>query len=407
MSKPAKPRKPVVQLEQLGDGLRLVYRKRDGAGCFLLFWLTGWTVGCIFLAHQAIFGNEPWLWLFGIPFWASWVFVFCLVIYMFFKREVLELDRDGVRFTRSALMRLQYREVPLDELRGFTSKWYAGNNDSHERGIEVTTIGQPFHFARQIDSHEAAWLLDELNGQLKQLRPDRDYRRSEETRAQVVAELTGPAESVTVLRSSSQPVPAPSDNRWQREDDFDGIAFVNRGRWSFAAVGGLLFINLFWNGIVSVFVGSLFGFGPANQGGPQGWEWWGLFVFLIPFEAIGLTMFVGLLMAVFAPFSRTTWTLGMREIYCRVRWFGIGPTWTYPVMNLERLELRQSESAIARRMGVRPSATTASSTPEPGQYALAVIETPNVDLCEIRHLTEGEARYIADVLLRERPEWFR
>ncbi len=47
------------------------------------------------------------------------------------------------------------------------------------------------------------------------------------------------------------------------------------------AVAGLLFINAFWNGIVLVFVLALCGLMPMDDG-PEGWEWWGMFVFLIP-----------------------------------------------------------------------------------------------------------------------------
>jgi hypothetical protein len=410
-AKPAKPRKPVAQLERLGDTLRLVYRKRDQTGCFLILWLTGWTVGCVALAYVAMFGNQPGILLFGVPFWASWIFVFCLVIYMFCKRETLELDRDGLRFIRTALVRLKYRDVPLAELKGFESRWFTTDSETgaQSRGIEIVTLGQPIDFARQIEGNEQVWLLSELNEHLAQLQ-GRNFEQKPEVRTEEL--IAQPKQedidrpTLLVLRPSAQPVVAPSDCRWQREDDFNSLVFVQRGRISFSGIGGLLFINLFWNGIVSVFLGELFGWMPGNNGAPKGWEWWGLFVFLIPFEAIGLAMFIALLAAVFAPFSRTEWNFGMQEIVCRIRWFGVGPTWTYPVMIIDRLELRRNESLLQKKFGMKSNHTDTGGT-ETGRFALAIVDRENTEVCTISSLTEGEARWMADVVQRERPAWFR
>lgn len=71
---------------------------------------------------------------------------------------------------------------------------------------------------------------------------------------------------------------------------------------------GLLFINLFWNGIVGVFVAGGLGFvrvdGPGQGAmGPGGAGYW---LFLSPFIAVGLAMLWGLLWTVF---GQETWRL--------------------------------------------------------------------------------------------------
>jgi hypothetical protein len=40
-------------------------------------------------------------------------------------------------------------------------------------------------------------------------------------------------------------------------------------------------------------------------------------------------------------------------------------------------------------------------------FTLAFVDRTSADVCTIKELTEGEARWIGDVVLRERPRWFR
>lgn len=40
-------------------------------------------------------------------------------------------------------------------------------------------------------------------------------------------------------------------------------------------------------------------------------------------------------------------------------------------------------------------------------FCLTFVDQDNVEVCSIHALTEGEARWIADVVLRERSAWFR
>ena len=52
---PVEPRRRKVALERSGDLLELRCRSPQSArGCFLVLWLVGWTVGCVFLAGAVL-----------------------------------------------------------------------------------------------------------------------------------------------------------------------------------------------------------------------------------------------------------------------------------------------------------------------------------------------------------------
>ena len=165
-----------------------------------------------------------------------------------------------------------------------------------------------------------------------------------------------------------------------------------------------MFVNLFWNGIVSVFVLQLLGAGP-NGIAPLGAEWWGLFFFLIPFEAIGLAMFVALLAALLEPVRRTVWTFSRQSIVCRWTWLGAGRTWNWPVEQLARLEIRRDDPSVKKTF--RASLKFSASTEGDGaEYRLLMVGPEESELCSIDGLTEGEALWMGDTLLRQRKEWF-
>ena len=163
----------------------------------------------------------------------------------------------------------------------------------------------------------------------------------------------------------------------------------------------LLFVNLFWNGIVSVFVIGLFG-GMKAEEVPEGLGWWGMFVFLIPFEVIGLSMFGRLIFVLAEPFRRTCWRFERYQITRHIQWPLIKRSKTWPVEQLDRIELR-SDDAEEESQTIT-STLSSNSTNESG---LAFVSDNNADLCTIGDLTQGEALWIADVLLDEREDWFR
>jgi hypothetical protein len=166
------------------------------------------------------------------------------------------------------------------------------------------------------------------------------------------------------------------------------------------AIGVLLFVNAFWNGGVSVFVCVLFG---VMEGGPEGAGWWGMFVFLIPFVVIGLVMFAGLLLTLLEPLRRTSIQVGQSSITYRLTWFGVGPSWDYPIESLDRIEVKNKEAKQKRSANnaTIPWKTTGAT------FRLSFVDRSNREVCSIDGLTEGEARWMAAAIEKERPVWFR
>lgn len=193
-------------------------------------------------------------------------------------------------------------------------------------------------FFQGVPDQERAWIEHQLNEVLTQLRGSAGVVGGASPPAGETAgeELSaGPAET---LAANGAPLDPPSDCSWQRRDELDAITFLQRGRFAWGTVSALAFMNAFWNGIVATLLLSLFDGRFANQAG--GFGWWGVFVFLIPFEAAGLVMFVGLIVALIEPSRKTIWRFGDRAIERHMTWFAVGPVWRYWVDRLSRIELQ-------------------------------------------------------------------
>jgi len=405
---PVRPRRTTARVDREGDAIYVRYRPGPwGTAFFLLLWLTGWTVGCVLLAEMVIRDPKLFHVLFAVPFWAAWFFVFAMLVNGLFRLERLMLNRDGLLHEVRVFLPRKLRDVPLAEVQSFEQ--YSTVVDSESRrcqwGLEVRTLGLPLRCLEGLSGAELDWLQSELNRHLRALRGDQNTTPPAPRSCVAPAFAASPvnvdaARAVQTLSLADSLVAPPSDCRWTRLDGFDDIAFARRGALSLAVLGGLLFVNLFWNGVVSVFVLVLWGGMPGGKG-PEGLAWWGLFFFLIPFEGIGLVLIAGLVAAVFEPFHRTVWTLGRQSILRRETWFGIGPRWNWDVLELDRVELGLSARSVRSNFAAQGSG--GGSTP---RFRLAWIDRDNVELCAIDKLTEGEARWIADVTLRERSIWF-
>jgi hypothetical protein len=365
----AKPRKCCVRVEQVGDDLVLRRGVRSIAGGgFLLLWLSGWTVGCVLLAGLVL--KEPTLEhiLFAIPFWASWVFVACVLARMLFGCESLRVGPDGLVYRSRAIVTLVERHVPLREIKGIAhySKVVDSESGRTEQGLRIETLGRPVRFAQGVASAEQSRLAETLQQQLQGLRPDWAKAVTKETA------------EVEVLRPERTLPGPPSDTRIRLRDDWDVKEFVRRGTFSFTALGGVTFINLFWNGVVSVFVMQLV----------KKFEW-SLFFFLIPFEVIGFCMFLAWVAVLLAPFSCERWGISPLEITSRYSML----TKRIESQDIGRIELRKSSNCNK----LRPSHSgqdEESETP----YSLGLIDREGRDFLVIGKLTEGEARWMGGEL---------
>jgi hypothetical protein len=398
---PPRPLNLTVELYEQPDGLAVRLKRGGGPWVFLLIWLAGWTVGCVALLFMVIHQPTIGAFAFAVPFWASWVFVASLLTWMLFGRETLLLRADEALFVRSAIVRLSSRVVPRAEIQGFREcRSSHTENDQHLRGIEMVTLGKPLRLAFRLPDDERAWLIHRLNSYLTATaspgaaRPflsppdearvaDPEIERDEEHQAET--------ETLVAERTLSEP---PTDGDWRLHDGVDEFAFEQRGRWKAATLGLLLFINLFWNGIVSVFVLVLLGRMPEGDA-PQGREWWGLFLFLVPFELIGLGMFAALVLAAIGPWRRTVWRFERYRIVRRTWWPVFRTTRAWEIGELDSLELRPGGAAA--RSG-REDADA--------RFSLAFVSSDHAIVCEIGKLTEGDARWMGGIVLDRRRRWF-
>jgi hypothetical protein len=369
-------------------GMTVRYRPSPGPAGFLLVWLIGWTVGCVMLGYKVFVDHELKTIVFAIPFWASWIFVFVLVVGMFTRRQRLEIDELGLRYVDRAVFALTNRHVPREEFRKFAvGRRRKSESEESKSGLEVRTTGKPMFMFPSMPDGELRWLAHQLS-QLIEAPPAED----DEPTAAVEDSLGEKPKSLAVTDDAVEP---PSDTTWRLTQEFDSMRFVQRGRWSWVGVFGLLFVCAFWNGIVAVFVGGLLGLTPEMN--IQGIEWWFLFFFLIPFELIGLVFVAALVMVVLEPVRHTTWLFEPGLVTYRFTYLGFGPRWRYPFEALGRVELtkRNKDSRAKQQQG--------DETP----YGLSLVRLDNTELCAVNGLTQGEARWLADTLMREWPQWFR
>lgn len=395
MTELSRPAKLVSTIENLNGALTIGLPQRSGAGCFLALWLTGWTVGCVVLVGTVL--NDPSLGTlaFAIPFWASWLVVAGMLAWWWFGLETVKISDEEVTFTRTIFSHtITERRIPLAEVKsaqGCLSSYQ--ENEEYLHGIEISTIGKPIQFGFRLPDQEREWLIQQVNRVLNALldRGQNDFQVED---------------AYVQSRAHLYPLPdahRPSDSTWDREDEFDAMVYLQAGRFALGPVLLLLFLNAFWNGIVSVFVLGLIGMGPGNAPPPPGWEWWGLFWFLVPFEVIGAIMFCGLLLALAEPIRLTRIEIGSEQIRERTRWlfFSVKRTWDIELLN--RVVSRRVK-AVQGRQSLRLDKQIANNQPN---YEVAFISPQNVDVCVLGPFTEGEARWISQAVRDERPDWFR
>jgi hypothetical protein len=382
-STPAEPPEPVrpwalaSRIDDDGTTLRLTMREGHwGTGLFLSLWLAGWTVGCVALIWGVLKGDQPMLILFGVPFWVSWFFVATMVANIWCGRRRLTLDRDGLLLEWDVIVPLARRWVPLAELRDVRARvFHADSEGSTTSGIEVRTLGRSVTLGTALSALERNWVAHQLEKRVRTLRHD--------------ARLADfGADDLPDCRRCD----APSDGSWTLSTGDIDPTLWQRGRFSLSTVLGLMFLNGFWNGIVGVFVCALCG-GMEGDRGPEGASWWWLFFFLIPFEAIGVAMFVGLLFALLEPFRVTRWVFGAGVIEHGTTRFGLPLGW-YSRRNFDRLDRATVRDDLGNGWSKATAGQGSVAAPTGAEYGLLVSDTDGREVCSIRGLSLGEARWI-------------
>ncbi len=400
------PAKPRTKVNLVGD--ELVLRWRNGMSCaavMLIAWLSGWTAGCVMLVRELLTKFEWFLLLFATPFFAAWVAVSGLVFYLLFGRQRLVITRNELQCLSQAIVTYRRRVIPLDEVaRAAMGSVVIENDDgpaTTERVVRIETLGQPVQFAQGISAQEAAWLAETINVCLDNLAPRRaalsafdalhdelpnDLNDEDPLADWFTDNVEG--DPVLVFQPSRDRLPQPSDSHWKLSRRGRTLEFTHRGRWSPGAVGGATFLNLFWNGIVGVFVVELV----------EDFRWF-LALFLAPFVLVGLVMVFAWLCAITAPLWGVQYRIRFGRIECR-RWSpAFGKTSTQEFERLDRIEITEPGF----------STNTIDFPPKnfsEGDYQLALIDDQMATLCKIEALTEGEALWMADTIMSEHPEVF-
>jgi hypothetical protein len=389
------PAKMTMCVQRSGVGLELTRRGCSVGGVgFLILWLTAWTAGCVMLAHQFITKREPFMLLFGIPFWASWFAVASYIAYGLFGFERLTIGRSGAEILKGVgPWTFKQRRIPLSELRrARLHKSSYEVNDQPVYGVEIRTAGKPITVAVGVESEEREWLIATINKEFDSLGvvdPTSEASDQSATRLE--------SSPIAVERSSYvKPPPPPSDCTWEMQPTVMGSEFVRKGRFKLGTFAGLTFINLFWNGIVSVFVSQLIGLGPDNK--PMaGGEWWFLFFFLIPFEVIGLIMIGAWVACLTTPAWREVLTLDRNEVAFRFSVFGIGRTKQFAALEIVAMDVQRRP----------PKKTTSPSLREDGEWQIVFTDKCKREVMRVKHLTEGEATWMAGNIRRMYPRMGR
>lgn len=397
MPDPARPKQLVAQYEVLGDRLRVVRRRQDWfAAIFFLLFLSGWSVGCGLLAFEFVKHPNLILFVAALPFWAAWVFLVVVLEEQLTRLEELDVDAAGVRHKARGRLTFSRRSMPLWELRTWDIAPEKFKNEDGTRNyvLELRTWGRPLRVLERLPEEELHWLADhftEVVANLRRAAPTSTMQRA-------LAELADDQFPQRLVLFDGQMIP-PSDCLWTSSLADGSLEFANRGRWNWTFVLGMYCVASFWNG----FLGMLVVLACRSH---EVWMRVGMILLLLPFMAIGLVMLVGLVSTMVEPLRRSTWRFTPLGIEAEVRWQTVGCRWFYPCDRLDRIELDKANST--RRGCLRNMLQpTRSLDADECPYRLSFVGRDNVKVCEITSLTEGEARWIADQVLRDRPEWFR
>ena len=347
---------------------------------FFAVWLTFWTGGCFALLRAALEG-EKFLWLFGIPFWAAEIGVFGVILQFLLFRVRLTLNREGLTYREWGIFPKKH-EIPLADLKRFRVVTIHRNREWKDSalavvlrsGEEITLGGISF---KNFGSNIRDWTEEYGNEFLEKYRPvgvseldseidsDGDENDSEEET---------PIEEFHANGRYSF-VPQPEESEWVRSEEYSPFEVTRTDRFCMKNFSESLFSCVFCNGIVSVFVLSLWGVIPA-KGIPEFLSagWWGFFAFLLPFEFIGLMLFGGLLSSLFPSGVRRTLVFERGKVLRRSSWFGIPRSRTFSVENVSRYKIIRDDGK--------------------NQNILLFYDKSGAVLCKIDGLTLPDARWL-------------
>ncbi|TWU13963.1 hypothetical protein CA54_28050 [Symmachiella macrocystis] len=383
------------KLQIVEDESGLHVRRRVGSNgivVFLSLWWLFWTFGCGVLVFLLIDHPSWGTVLFAIPFFALWVGTPFLIRCEMWGMEELVLGEVALSYRKGVRKFARQWTVPRVDIRRVCIVFGDLRNSENELelyGLLIKTHGESFIFADGAQLPECKTILEILAERLEQA--DRDGDEIVDWDQRHIA-----PEDVEIVGISDVPRSQPDGSRIccaQADDTSQFTSLPNSRREIVLAVVGVAFLNLFWNGIVGVFIYKLI----------TDFEWL-LFFFLIPFEVIGVSLIGYFVWMLLTPWKSVSYAFTSHNIGRRFRLGRFRRDRYYDAGRLNRIELRWTDNPQV--LGDRDKHSF-HELGDDSPCSLAFVDNDNRDTLEIFSLTEAEARWMADVLLRGyHGDWF-
>jgi hypothetical protein len=371
---PTRPRFSSIQVVESEDSLVLIWQTINPAFVFVALAIFGSVICFVPTAWAYNLFREPLLIVAGVTIWVVWICAVGVITGRVRGFERLTLSPEGLAIERNGFFPISARCIPLEELRRIRVRKFRSQSDSPDpTGIEIVTLGRSFKFGLSLSTLERDWIADRMERMLAELQKpeERDDREDDPI--------------------DCRDCDPPSDSAWVLDPDPEILAFRQTGR---RHVGGLVaatFLNLMWNGVISIFVCGLLGLLPADHAMNAG-EWWLTFLFLIPFEAAGLVLLAAFVLELLEPVRVTRWTIGPDSIEHATTRLGLplGLRHVYAAEEMRFATVRDDLGA--------PRWPMARQAEDGAHFGVLLIDEHNREVCSIRQLTLGEARWMKGML---------
>lgn len=273
---------------------------------------------------------------FGLVIWLTLMTIIPLIIVgnILMTDDLVTLDHEGLMYRRKGFSTKE-RFFELSSIKGFEQTLVRSGKNSREVILIHLKDGPSVEIANVsfLSKKKQLVFVAECTEFLKR-------QKGSAWSPDSTGEMAGddPMEVIHLKTDSMTFADQPAESLWERDEEASEFTIFKKGKFSLGGLFVALFLCCFWNGIVSIFLLSLFGVIPSKNPVEAG-EFWFVFVFLIPFELIGLGFIWGVLCALFAGWSQERWTLTRDEIRFEKKLFGFKKVKRFDVSRAEKLEI--------------------------------------------------------------------
>ena len=368
---PTRPRFSSIKVVETEDSLVLRWVTLSPAFVFLAFFFVGSALGIAGLVWALSSIQEPLLLLVGVPLWIFWVCLGGVAAKRIEAYTRLTLSPQGLVVEKHGVASTSTQRVPLSELRRVRVRKFRSGGDAPDTiGIEILTVGRSYTFGFALETLERDWIAYRMEQMLEELQQPnaRDEREDDPLDCR-----------------NCEP---PGDSKWDLDPDSTMLAFRQIGRRHTGRLFSVTIANLTWNGGVSVFLGMLLGLFPSEHR-VRSFEWWGLFLFMIPFEVMGLILLYGFVNELLEPLRVTRWIFRDGSIDHGTTRLGL-PLGLRCVFQADGMR----NAAVRGDLGPLKWPWAGDAPAEGENFGLLLIDADNREICSIRQLTLGEARWM-------------